>query len=257
MRHVTDPIPRIRKLNPRLPKQVEQLIRRTLAKSPHDRFQTAAELAAVLRQIVARIGPGGVKWTPAVQIDTLAGQGPSVDPSGASLGIDETGAQEVLRAPVDSAKTASRERPAAPLDGPPRRGILRRVPRWALVAGAVVGFLIAGAAFAAGVTGGVTRTPTPTIGSTEFSTPTQASLIVATLTRRPSSTPTAPASPTTSPTPIRTVPPIGTETEPPPPPPTPAPTLPPTVTPAPPPTNTEVPPPTPECTPPVIICEPE
>ncbi len=34
MRHITDPVPRIRKLNPRLPKHVERVIRRAMAKSP-------------------------------------------------------------------------------------------------------------------------------------------------------------------------------------------------------------------------------
>jgi len=203
------------------------------------------------------MSPVAAKWTPPIQSDTLAGQGSFVDSAGSPAGGAEGSAQEERRELDDLARTASRERPAAPLDRPPRRGMLRRVPRWALGAGAVLGLLIAGAAYAAGVTGGVTRTPTPRVGSTEFTAPTQASVIVATLTPRPSSTPTAPASPTTSPTPIRTVRQIATETEPPPLPPTPAPTLPPTVTPAPPATHTEVPPPTQECTPPVISCEPE
>jgi len=72
MRHVTDPIPRIRQLNPRLPKQVERVIQRAMAKSPRDRYQSAAELAGALSENQAWMGPAGAKWPPPIQSDTLA-----------------------------------------------------------------------------------------------------------------------------------------------------------------------------------------
>ncbi|MGH2619355.1 MAG: hypothetical protein ACRDHG_02125, partial [Anaerolineales bacterium] len=241
MRHITDPIPRIRQLNPGLPKQIERVIRRAMAKSPQDRYQTAAELAGSLTKDEAWMSPVVAKWSPPIQSDTLAGQAVSVDSSGA---------------PPGTAEAAGRERLRAPLEGEVQPSPLRRVPRRALAAGAVLGFLVFGAAFAAGVTGGLTRTPTPSPRPTELAATTQQSGVVLSPTRPPSQIPTA--SPTTTATATATFMPRPSSTDVPvaaPPSSTPPPTQPPTDTPAPPATDTEVP--APGCTPPEIICEPE
>ena len=242
MRHLTDPIPRIRTLNPRLPKQVERMFRQALAKSPGDRFQSAAELAEALAGIKPQIPHSAVRWAPAVLSNTLAGRPESVSPTVQPPGTGETAGRDPVPTVVDRPTVLG--------------GRLRRVPRTALLASGVLGLLIVGAAFAAGVDGGGSPTPTPTATATQ--SPTQAPAIIPTL--APSNTPSLTPTPTVtaSPTPSRVTP-LPTETERPAPlatpPPTPAPTLPPTVTPAPPATSTEVPPPTLECTPPEILCE--
>jgi hypothetical protein len=48
VRHINDPIPSARALNPKIPPAVDELIRRTMAKDAADRPQTASEFAALL-----------------------------------------------------------------------------------------------------------------------------------------------------------------------------------------------------------------
>ncbi|MGH2619611.1 MAG: serine/threonine-protein kinase, partial [Anaerolineales bacterium] len=100
MRHVTDPIPRIRQLNPGLPKQIERVIRRAMAKSPQDRYQSAAELAGALTKDEAWMSPVAAKWTPPIQSDTLAGQVVSAGVSGAPPGSAVAAGREGLRTPL-------------------------------------------------------------------------------------------------------------------------------------------------------------
>jgi serine/threonine-protein kinase len=50
VRHINDAIPSARALNPKTPPAVDDLIRRTMAKDPADRPQTASEFAALLSQ---------------------------------------------------------------------------------------------------------------------------------------------------------------------------------------------------------------
>ena len=48
VKHITDPIPHILDVNPRLPAGIEVIIEKAMAKNPDDRFATAGELAAAL-----------------------------------------------------------------------------------------------------------------------------------------------------------------------------------------------------------------
>ena len=240
MRHLTDPIPRIRQLKPRLPKQIDRVIRRALAKAPGDRYQSAAGLAEALDEWEVRTPAGATPWAPPVQSDTLSGRAGSIESTGALA--------EITKSPEPAELLARGERSPKP-----RRA--RRMPRTVLVAGLVLGFLLVGAAFAAGVIGGVTHTPTPSPGQSETGVPTQQATVVVTLTPRPTDVATPTASTTTTGAPTFVLRPSSTEVPgAAPPSSTPPPTLPPTDTPVPPATDTEVP--TPACTPPEIICEP-
>lgn len=58
MMHVNDPVPDPRKLNPDVPDDLVAIINKALAKDPNDRFQTCAQMAAALRNVVARIKSG-------------------------------------------------------------------------------------------------------------------------------------------------------------------------------------------------------
>ncbi len=51
MKHIIDPVPAIREVNPDLPEGVDELINRSLAKEPTDRYTTASELTATLESL--------------------------------------------------------------------------------------------------------------------------------------------------------------------------------------------------------------
>ena len=50
MKHVNDPLPLPRRINPSIPESFERIVLRALAKNPDDRFQSAEEMAQALRE---------------------------------------------------------------------------------------------------------------------------------------------------------------------------------------------------------------
>jgi hypothetical protein len=55
IRHITDPLPLPRQMNPDIPESVERVILKALAKKPEDRFATTGEMAAALHQAVSQL----------------------------------------------------------------------------------------------------------------------------------------------------------------------------------------------------------
>jgi serine/threonine protein kinase len=53
MMHINDPVPNPQKLNPEIPEGVVDVVNKALEKNPADRFQTAAQMAAALRNALA------------------------------------------------------------------------------------------------------------------------------------------------------------------------------------------------------------
>ncbi|NWF67466.1 MAG: protein kinase [Chloroflexi bacterium] len=51
LKHIQNPIPRIRDLQPELPQDIQELIERVLAKEPDDRYESAGEMARLLMQM--------------------------------------------------------------------------------------------------------------------------------------------------------------------------------------------------------------
>jgi tRNA A-37 threonylcarbamoyl transferase component Bud32 len=51
MKHLNDPLPLPRQLDPALPEVLERIVLKALAKNPEDRYQNAAEMAAALQQV--------------------------------------------------------------------------------------------------------------------------------------------------------------------------------------------------------------
>ncbi len=59
VKHITDPVPEILKMNPGLPKQTDTIIKTAMAKDPSLRYQTATELANALTAAAAGQGGAG------------------------------------------------------------------------------------------------------------------------------------------------------------------------------------------------------
>lgn len=64
MMHISNPVPDPKKLNPNVPDDLIAVVNKALAKNPNNRYQTAAEMAAALRAISARLGVTPVAPTP-------------------------------------------------------------------------------------------------------------------------------------------------------------------------------------------------
>ena len=58
MMHINDPIPDLKTLNPDVPDDLIAVINKALAKDPNARYQTAAQMAAALRNVLGRIKSG-------------------------------------------------------------------------------------------------------------------------------------------------------------------------------------------------------
>ena len=55
IKHITDPVPRIRQSNPKLPEGMETIIQKAMAKNKDDRFTTAVEMMDALREVARTI----------------------------------------------------------------------------------------------------------------------------------------------------------------------------------------------------------
>lgn len=56
MKHLHDPLPLPRQVDPRIPEPFERIVLKALAKQPEERFQSAEEMAQTLRQAAGEIG---------------------------------------------------------------------------------------------------------------------------------------------------------------------------------------------------------
>ncbi|MCQ3939393.1 MAG: hypothetical protein DPW18_20470 [Chloroflexi bacterium] len=65
MMHINDPVPNVRELNPDVPEALVTVINKALAKDPNQRYQTAAQMAAALRNGLAQLGVAGTGPAPA------------------------------------------------------------------------------------------------------------------------------------------------------------------------------------------------
>ena len=62
-RHINDPLPLPRSLNPNIPEAVERVVLKAMAKNPNDRFQTAGDLAKAL-EAASRLAPISFRQAP-------------------------------------------------------------------------------------------------------------------------------------------------------------------------------------------------
>jgi hypothetical protein len=111
VKHITEPLPLPRTINPDVPEGVERVILKALAKTPDDRYETAGKMAAALRKVVAGLDTAVARQA---AVPAVAGT-----PVAAPTILEEGGATQVVSAPVE-----------AP---PPQPAKRRRVPIWAIV----------------------------------------------------------------------------------------------------------------------------
>ncbi|MFT3893483.1 MAG: serine/threonine-protein kinase [Anaerolineales bacterium] len=82
-KHIQDPLPSARKLNPSLPKSVETVLLKALAKSPEDRYQTADEFVRAIQRAIpeGEVDDGAIAQTsrsaPPASFNSFSSQGSS------------------------------------------------------------------------------------------------------------------------------------------------------------------------------------
>jgi hypothetical protein len=114
VKHITEPLPLPRKINPDLPASVERIILKALAKNPDDRYETAAKMASALRKAVADLDTVVAEAVPSPLTDV-----PEVEAS--PTFVEEGSATRVVPPPA-----------AAPMPG------RKRLPIAVMVAGAAM-----------------------------------------------------------------------------------------------------------------------
>ncbi len=171
LKHLNEPLPSPRALNPDLSEDIELIILKAMAKEPDDRFETAEVMA---QQIAALRGgqPVQVIAPPAPREPAPPQEPPSQPP-------DESGELE----------------PAAAAGG-------IRVPlSWLIVSGLIIGLAVMiGWGANNGLFAAFSPTATPTVTMTGTPTPTDTPTPTETATSTPSDTPTHTATPTATPT---------------------------------------------------------
>ncbi len=193
LKHLNEPIPATKALNPNLPDEVDQIIRRLLAKDPTDRYQTANAVIADLDRF-AEGKPLSGSTSETEEFDT------PVKP---------------IEIPASLMPTPPDGDGMPPASGAPPR---RRVPLWlwllfsGIVGAGIFAGLQAGGGFAPLVALFASPTPTATATYTASPTITFTKEPSATFTLPPSETPTASATLTDTPTPLPSAMPSATDT---------------------------------------------
>jgi branched-chain amino acid transport system substrate-binding protein len=144
LKHLNEPLPSPRSINPSLPEAVEQILLKALAKQPAERYTTAAEMAEALENLmqlpdealpptVLPAGiqqqevPGEAMTTPPAEPDLVTGAPTVVSPAN-FVGLPhpkvEPAAETVTRPPVSPAPLQP-EPPEPSLKMPPKRSQLR------------------------------------------------------------------------------------------------------------------------------------
>ncbi len=142
--HIRDDVP---PLSEDVPARMRAIVDKALAKNPADRFTSAADMAVALRGgPIADAGPATVAGVGAAAAGTAAAGAAAAGSaaSGAPLGADAT---QILERPYPPAEAESTLDSDLPVEDDQRRGLPPWWP-WAAAAAAVLGIVLATAAFA-------------------------------------------------------------------------------------------------------------
>ncbi|MCC7205955.1 MAG: protein kinase [Anaerolineae bacterium] len=241
LRHVNDPIPSVRELNPDASPEVEALVVRAMAKEPDDRFQSAEEMLDTIDSILGETRPPlpppprtptseirGAERTDTIQLATgdkiaeVASARPRPSPTGV-LALLAAGLLAILglytlgtgRIPILNIALISTETPAAtptgPADGLPD-GTGTRVALIGAMSDTPTQTPSQTPSNTATPTATETVTPSPTATFTETPTATPTATPTDTATNTPTATATPTETPTTTPTDTSTATPTPTET---------------------------------------------
>jgi serine/threonine protein kinase len=192
LKHLNDPVPSARRINPEVPEEVDRIIMRLMAKDPDNRYQTANDLIDDLRHVEAGQPLEDRERVRTAPPDAVQKLGRAK--AGAGISIEDDHTPTMDRPPL----SRDRARDSQPAGEPPapRRGF----PIWLGVL-AAAGLIIGGIALVAltspdgsllALLGGATETPTATITPDASDTP------------APTDTPTAEPTATESPAPTET-----------------------------------------------------
>ncbi len=217
MMHMNDPVPNARSLNPDVPDALVAVINKALAKNPDQRFQTAAQMAAALRNALtqssasatsapvstmidesplAAAGPGATMFETPAGKGTIVESAPIPTPQGTMV---ESGPMPAPRGTIVESSPLPAQ-PAAARPSPAKKGGLA-LP--AIIGGVLVfGCLLVGGIFAAtrlfgGGTASPAEDPSAAVVSTEAPTEAFSELATEAPTEIPTETP-IPATPTPS-----------------------------------------------------------
>jgi serine/threonine protein kinase len=140
IRHITDPLPLPRQINPEIPEVVERVILKALAKGSEDRFATTGEMAAALGEAVAQL-----PTEPAVEVTVpLPEPPPSAE---AALPLPEPSpSAEMAVSPSEPTPVVETVEPPPAIPAVPEATPVPKKPwtsrRWLWVVIAVVGILL-------------------------------------------------------------------------------------------------------------------
>lgn len=129
MMHLHDPVPNLGLLRPGIPSDLVAIVNKALGKLPEERYQSAAEMAAALRKVQARLKAGaptaeGAQPQPVINEPTLIPPPSRAFPAASQPGTPPSQPQPAVRQPGPQASPPSRPvsgsgpRPAVTGTGP-------------------------------------------------------------------------------------------------------------------------------------------
>ena len=169
MMHMHDPVPNVKNLNPDVPDALVSVINRALAKDPSDRYQTAAQMAAALRNVMGQgTASGRTPHATMVEDATMnaARKGTTVEKPYAGTVVESTPLSSTGRGTMVETPAPSVYSTSAPAPSPaPKRGLALPI-----IGGVIIGLVCIGAvvAYAASqILGSPDVTDTPVVVSTD------------------------------------------------------------------------------------------
>jgi serine/threonine protein kinase len=123
MKHVNDPLPLPRQIDPSIPEPFERVVLKALAKKPEDRYQTAAEMAEAVREAAEE---SGIELPPQISVPASPAHAPAPSVSAAVLsGQERDDLSNASFAAQDTDTSIERQRRGEQVRGrlsaPPRR----------------------------------------------------------------------------------------------------------------------------------------
>jgi serine/threonine-protein kinase len=203
MMHINDPVPNPQKLNPDVPDNLVAIINKALAKDPNDRYQTAAQMAAALRNALAGRAAGPIPSARSTMVEETptmmkSAKATTVEPVGVPRGtVVESAPQPAYKGTmVESAPPSSTY--STPASAPPQAKSRSMTP---IIAGVVIVLLclVVGGGYLASQFFGGGLTATDPVSPTDSLVATQPLVVEPTLaaTEPPTETP-IPLTPTPS-----------------------------------------------------------